>query len=111
MTVIRPQGGDNITQHVLKNCSESLSCALEIIFGKSLIEGDVPNEWREANVTPLFKKGSKLMASNYRTVSLTSVCCKIMEGIIYGNYHKSSEFTQINIIKSTWVRLQKIMHH
>ena len=75
-------GGDNITQHVLKNCSESLSCALEIIFGKSLIEGDVPNEWREANVTPLFKKGSKLAASNYRPVSLTSVCCKIMEGII-----------------------------
>ena len=47
-----------------------------------MIEGDVPNEWREANVTPLFKKGSKLAASNYRPVSLTSVCCKIMEGII-----------------------------
>ena len=75
-------GGDKITQHVLKNCSETLSGALEIIFGRSLIEGEVPNEWREANITPLFKKGSKLTASNYRPVSLTSVCCKIMEGII-----------------------------
>ncbi len=51
-------GGDKLTQHVLKNCSESLSGALEIIFEKSLSEGEVPNEWREANVTPLFKKGS-----------------------------------------------------
>ena len=66
----------------MKNSSESLSGALEIIFGKSLVEGDVPNEWREANVTPLFKKGSKLTASNYSPVSLTSICCKIMEGII-----------------------------
>ena len=75
-------GGDKLTQHVLKNCSESLSGALEIIFEKSLSEGEVPNEWREANVTPLFKKGSKLSASNYRPVSLTSVCCKLMEGIM-----------------------------
>ena len=75
-------GGDKLTQHVLKNCSESLSGALEIIFEKSLNEGEVPNEWKEANVTPLFKKGSKLSASNYRPVSLTSVCCKLMEGIM-----------------------------
>ena len=71
-----------MSQHVLKNCSEQLSGVLEIIFSKSLIEGEIPNEWREANITPLFKKGSKLTASNYRPVSLTSVCCKIMEGII-----------------------------
>ena len=55
---------------------------MEIIYKKSLVEGEIPDEWREANVTPLFKKGSKLMASNYRPVSLTSICCKVMEGIM-----------------------------
>jgi hypothetical protein len=66
----------------LKNCSAELSEAMEVIFNKSLSEGEIPDEWREANVTPLFKKGSKLSASNYRPVSLTSICCKIMEGIM-----------------------------
>ncbi len=71
-----------MSQHILKNCSVELSVALEIIFNKSLNEGEIPDEWREANVTPLFKKGSKLSASNYRPVSLTSICCKILEGIM-----------------------------
>ena len=75
-------GRDKVSQFVLKNCSEQLSVVLEIIFGRSLLEGEIPDEWREANITPLFKKGSKLNASNYRPVSLTSVCCKLMEGIM-----------------------------
>ncbi len=75
-------GRDKVSQHILKNCSVEISVALEIIFNKSLNEGEIPDEWREANVTPLFKKGSKLSASNYRPVSLTSICCKIMEGIM-----------------------------
>ena len=37
---------------------------------------------RTANVTPAFKKGQKYQAENYRPISLTSVCCKIMEHVI-----------------------------
>ena len=75
-------GRDEISPHVLKNCYEPLSVVLCILFQKSYTEGETPKEWREANVTPLFKKGSRLDSSNYRPVSLTSVCCKLMEGII-----------------------------
>ncbi len=39
--------------------------------------------WKQPNVTPIFKKGSKLKPSNYRPVSLTSVLCKVMEGLIH----------------------------
>ena len=45
-------------------------------------EGSVPPDWKLANVTPIFKKGSKGDPANYRPVSLTSVCCKVMESII-----------------------------
>ena len=48
----------------------------------SLQEGIVPLEWKEANIVPLFKKGSRYKSVNYRPVSLTSVICKLLETII-----------------------------
>ena len=45
-------------------------------------EGVVPKDWRQANVTPIFKKGSKTLPANYRPVSLTSVPGKLMESCI-----------------------------
>ena len=48
----------------------------------SLQEGIVPLDWKEANIIPLFKKGSRNKSVNYRPVSLTSVICKVLETII-----------------------------
>ena len=45
-------------------------------------EGKVPQEWKWANVTPIFKKGSKLSPGNYQPVSLTCIICKIKESVI-----------------------------
>ncbi len=45
----------------------------------------MPEDWRRANVTPIFKKGKKTDPGNYRAVSLTSVCCRILESIIRDN--------------------------
>jgi hypothetical protein len=42
----------------------------------------VVEDWRKANVTPIFKKGNKSMACNYRPISLTSVPGKLMERIL-----------------------------
>ena len=47
-----------------------------------LEEGIVPLEWKEANITPLFKKGSRKKPENYRPVSLTSVVYKLLETLI-----------------------------
>ena len=47
-----------------------------------MVQGCVPNDWREANITALLKKGSKSASQNYRPVGLTSVICKLMESII-----------------------------
>ena len=54
-------------------------------FNLSLKEGVVPFEWKEANIIPLFKKGSRNKSENYRPVSLTSVICKLLERLI--KYH------------------------
>ena len=49
------------------------------MFNLSLKEGIVPSEWKEANITSLFKKGSRNKSDNYRPVSLTSVVCILLE--------------------------------
>ena len=48
-----------------------------------MLSGVLPNDWLSANITPVFKKGDKGNPSNYRPISLTAICCKIMEHIIY----------------------------
>ena len=41
-----------------------------------------PEDWKTANVAPIFKKGDRGLASNYRPVSLTCISCKVLEHII-----------------------------
>ena len=48
----------------------------------SLKEGFVPFEWKEANIIPLFKKGSNNKSENFRPVRLTSVICKLLQRLI-----------------------------
>ena len=52
------------------------------MFNLSLEEGIIPSEWKEANITSLFKKGSRNKLDNYKPVSLTSVVCKLLETFI-----------------------------
>ena len=61
---------------------EQISTPLAKLFNLSLKEGIVPSEWKEANITQLFKKGSRNKPENYRPVSLTSVVCKLPETLI-----------------------------
>jgi len=75
-------GPDGIGPRVLKELQDGLAPALAAIFTKSLESGVVPQDWKEANVTPIFKKGAKSSPGNYRPVSLTSVSCKIMESVL-----------------------------
>ena len=75
-------GPDKIPIVILKKYKNELAGPLAIIFNKSLNSGEVPEDWRMANVTPLFKKGSKGKPCNYRPISLTSVPCKILESIL-----------------------------
>ena len=62
--------------------AKKISTPLAKLFNLSLEEGIVPSEWKEANITPLFKKGWRKKPENYRPVSLTSVVCKLLETLI-----------------------------
>ena len=75
-------GVDEIYSRILKECSDEVVEPLTLIFNKSIKECKVPNDWKTANVTPLFKKGSKKDPGNYRPVSLTSIPGKMLESIM-----------------------------
>jgi hypothetical protein len=75
-------GPDGIGTQLLRELREEVIPALTMIYRQSLRTGEVPEDWRNANVTPIFKKGKKTDPGNYRPVSLTSVCCRILESII-----------------------------
>ena len=75
-------GVDELNSSLLLGVAESIVGPLTILFRKSLETGIIPDDWKCANVTPIFKKGSKKKAENYRPVSLTSHICKILERII-----------------------------
>ena len=76
-------GPDEIHPQLLKECATQLATPFKLMFDLTLKEGKVPSEWKEAEITAIYKKkGSKKNPSNYRPISLTAVACKIMEKII-----------------------------
>ena len=88
LNIHKAPGPDGLNARVLKECSNEISPILALIFNESLARGDVPDEWRQANVSPVYKKGEKYYAANYRSVSLTCICCKIPEHILVSNINK-----------------------
>ena len=78
----KAQGPDLIPPKVLKELASQLSKPLYTLFNKSLEDSEIPSDWKFALVTALHKKGNKTDPSNYRPVSLTCICCKIMEKFI-----------------------------
>jgi len=73
---------DEIPFTVFKLAPELFASYLELIFLRSFSSGALPLIWKQAFVIPIFKKGSRDDPSNYRPVSLTSCCCKLMEHLI-----------------------------
>ena len=100
-------GVDGISPKILKETVEQISTPLAHVFNMSLQEGIVPLEWKEANIVPLFKKGSRNKSVNYRPVSLTSVICKLLEAIIRDHMmdflikHKLINPSQHGFLKAT----------
>ena len=78
-------GPDELHPRVLKELATELGPIFAHLFQQSIDSGDIPKEWTLANISPLFKKGDRSLACNYRPVSLTCVPCKLLEHIVCSN--------------------------
>ena len=81
--VSKSSGPDKLPGSLLQSLAKEITPVVHFIFTQSLCTGESPTEWTQANVSPIFKKGSKLQAVNYRPVSLTCITCKLFEHSIY----------------------------
>ena len=88
-------GPDDISGRVLKELSSELTTSIKFLFQQSLNLGQVPADWKHANVCPIYKKGDKHNPINYRPVSLTCILSKLCEHIISSNIMKHLEFNSI----------------
>lgn len=76
-------GADGIPPLYIKNTAEQLTKPITLLFKRSLLEGDFPNLWKQANIIPIYKKASKSAIENYRPISILNVFSKLFEKIIY----------------------------
>ncbi len=91
INISKSQGPDGIPPWFLNRYASHLAPVIHDIFQSSVDSGQVPNTWKEANVTAIFKKGSRAETSNYRPISLTPVVSKLLEHIIHSHIMKHLE--------------------
>ncbi|TRZ13558.1 hypothetical protein HGM15179_013553 [Zosterops borbonicus] len=73
---------DGIHSRVMRELGDELAKLFSIIYQQSWLTGEVPDDWKLANVTPIHKNSGKENPGNYRPVSLTSAPSKVMEQFI-----------------------------
>ena len=101
----KSHGPDEVPGRLLKLLSAEVSPCLKLVFSASLHQGILPRAWKQAIVTPLFKKGDRTNPSNYRPISLTCICCKTLEHILHTNI--MSHFSNYSILSDTQFGFRK----
>lgn len=76
-------GHDGVPTRLLKEAADCLAPSLSVLFNKSFRYSELPQDWKDATITPAFKKGDPTQLTNYRPISLLSVISKVQERIVF----------------------------
>ena len=69
---------------LLKETARQIAPSLTQLFNLSLCCGTFPDDWKLANIIPVYKKGKKQYVDNYRPISLLSIVSKVLERCVLG---------------------------
>ena len=105
-------GPDCLHPKLITECKDVLLEPLEIIFKKSMENSELPDVWKQSNITAIYKNGTKTKAKNHRPISLTSVPGKLLEGLIRDEIVKKKFKCRWNLGKTleNGIPLEKCKH-
>ena len=88
-------GPNSIPIPILKILKDHISKPLSLIINDSFTTGIFPNKLKIANVTPIFKKGSRVDKNNYRPISVLPIFSKLFEKLMYQRLYNYLEHHEI----------------
>ena len=93
LDINKATGSNGIPVRLLKETADQIAPSLTMLFNKSLWLGIFPEDWKLANIVPIFKKGKRDFVENYRPISLLPVVSKVLERcVLAGLQNYTSHF-------------------
>ena len=83
LVIGKASGPNGLSNRILKELSREISNPLCTLFNESLDKSQVPNSYKVANVSSIYKKDDPSLASNYRPISLLNSEDKVFERLIF----------------------------
>ena len=114
---MKAPGPDGIASTMLKHTAAQVAFPLALIFNISLNEGNIPDDWKRANVVPVHKSGDIGSIKNYRLISLCSVVGELLQRVVTRNVEymqTSGLISQLHVFvsgRSCTTLLTKVCHH
>ena len=109
-------GYDKIPTRLLKCAAKEIAPSLTCLLNASFRQASLPQDWKDATVTPVFKKGNAASPTNYRPISLLSVVAKVQERVVYNSLyahvepHLPDHQSGFRCNDSTELQLSRLVH-
>jgi hypothetical protein len=75
-------GSDQITAELIQAGGETLQSEIHKLIIPIWSKKELPDQWEESIIIPVYKKGNKTDCCNYRGISLLSTSHKILSNIL-----------------------------
>jgi hypothetical protein len=79
----KSRGPDNLPPALFKQTQSLTRSISTTLFNKIKQTSNFPEQWKIGRITPIFKKGNRAYATNYRPITLLNIVPKLLERCIF----------------------------